>query len=314
MISEKNFLKTVSCTGKISSAREQIKKNILQEFKRLLGLKQKPDYHLGIAFSGGSARGYAHVGVLQALSEHGVEPDIISGTSMGAIVGVLYAAGYRPGEIKEILLKESFSKVTGFSCRRMGLFQMEKLKTVIKDYIPEDDFASLKKPFFLGLSNLNTACGEIRSSGSIYDYLIASCSVPGMFAPMVLEDSFLVDGGLLCNLPASAIRDKCRYLIGSHVNFPGKKEGFTGPRAIMERSINLGITQNAKPQMELCDFVIDPPAMQHYTLFDFKKIEEIIQVGYEYTTGMINSGELPVEKLTSGKRPQAETGTALRTS
>lgn len=216
---------------------------------------------------------------------------------MGAVVGILYAAGFEPIEIQEILIRESFSKVTGFSWQRTGLFKMEKLKLVLKKYLPEDDFSGLKKPFYLGLSNLSEAQEEIRNSGPIYDYLIASCSVPGFFAPVVIAEEYYVDGGLMCNLPASAIREKCRYLIGSHVNFSGKKTAFTGPKGIMERAVNIGINQNAKPQMELCDFVIDPPKMQDYSLFEFSKIEEIIEVGFTYTQEMIAAGKIPVQKL-----------------
>lgn len=270
---------------------------VIKDLKNLLPFRKKYSYQLGITLSGGSARGYAHVGVLQALHEHGIEPGIISGTSMGAIVGVLYAAGYSPEEIKKILIKETFSKMTGFSWRRTGLYKLEKMKVALKKYIPEDDFSTLKKPFYLGLSNLNEACGVTRSSGSLFDYLIASCSVPGFFAPIVLEEVSWVDGGLMCNLPASSIREECKFLIGSHVNFPGRKSNFTGPKGIMERSINLGITQNIKPEKELCDFFIEPPKMQNYSLFDFRKIEDIMVIGYEYTLEMIESGKIPVNKL-----------------
>ena len=262
--------------------------------------KKKYEYKVGLTLSGGSARGYAHVGVLEALHEHGIEPQIISGTSMGAVVGALYAAGYSPGEIKKILTEETFSKMTGFSWRRTGLYKLEKMKVALQKYIKEDDFSVLKKPFYLSLSNLNEACGEMRNSGPLFDYIIASCSVPGVFAPIVLDKVNFVDGGLLCNLPASAIREKCKYLIGSHVNFAGQRSTFAGPRSIMERAINLGITQNSKPEMELCDFLIDPPQMQNYTLLDFSKIQEIIKIGYDHTMKMIENGELPVKKLRAG--------------
>lgn len=235
--------------------------------------------------------------MLKALAEHGVEPEIISGTSMGALVGVLYAAGYSPEEIQEILIKEPVSKVTGFSWQRTGLLKMEKLGTVIKRYVPEDDFASLQKPFYLVVTNLNTAKMEIRSSGPLYDYLIATSSAPAAFTPRVIDGTSYVDGGLLCNLPASVISSKCRILIGSHVNYPGNRKSLTGTKEILERVVNLGITQNAKPEMELCDYLIDPPEMQKYSLFDFSKIEEIIEVGYKHTLEMINNGQLPVGKL-----------------
>lgn len=267
-------------------------------FSNLFSFGSSYEHRVGIVLSGGSARGYAHIGVLKALEEAGIKPSIISGTSMGAIVGVLYAAGYSPGGIKKILVEETFSKMTGFSWRRTGLYKLEKMKLALGKYITKDDFSALKKPFYLGLSNLNEASREVRKEGPLFDFLIASCSVPGFFAPIVLENVNYVDGGLMCNLPASAIRDKCKYLIGSHVNFPGKKDLFTGPKGILERSINLGITQNTKPEMELCDFLVDPPEMQNYSLFDFGKIEEIIEVGYRHTKKMLDTGDLPVGRLT----------------
>ncbi len=218
---------------------------------------------------------------------------------MGALVGVLYAAGYSPEEIREILIKEPVSKVTGFSWQKTGLLKMEKLGPVIKRYVPEDDFSALQKPFYLAVSNLNTGEMETRSSGPLYKYLIASSSAPGAFAPMVIEGTSYVDGGLLCNLPASVIRSKCSILIGSHVNYPGKRNSLTGTKEILERVVNLGITQNAKPEMKLCDYLLDPPKMQNYTLFDFSKIEAIIEVGYEHTLMMISDGRLPVGKFLS---------------
>ena len=272
------------------------------KFSDIFPFSKTYEYKVGISLSGGSARGYAHVGVLKALHEHGVEPQIISGTSMGAVVGALYAAGYSPGGIKKILIEETFSKMTGFSWRRTGIYKLEKMKVALQKYIAKDEFSGLKKPFYLALSNLNKACGEMRHEGPLFDYIIASCSVPGFFAPILLNGINYVDGGLYSNLPASAIRQKCKYLIGSHVNFPGEKDNFPGPRSIMERAVNLGITQNCKPEMELCDFLIDPPQMQNYTLFDFSKIEEIIQVGYDHTIAMIESGELPVKKLRTRKQ------------
>ena len=237
------------------------------------------------------------MGVLKALLENQIEPQIISGTSMGAVVGVLYAAGFSPLEIEKILSEESFSKVTGFAWQRTGLLKMEKLKLVLKKYISEDNFSELKRPFYLGLANLNEGRTETRNSGPLFDYLVASCSVPGVFAPVSIDGELYVDGGLLCNLPASAIREKCRILIGSHVNFPGNKQNLSGPRGIVERAINIGITQNARPQMELCDYLIDPPEMQDYSLFEFSKMKQIIDAGYKHTIKMMETGELPVDRL-----------------
>lgn len=249
-------------------------------------------YKIGITFSGGAARGYTHIGILKALVEHGIEPEIISGTSMGAVVGVFYAAGYDPEQIQEILTGKPVLSVMGFSWERNGVLQMEKLRDVLKEKLAGDDFSHLQKPFHLLLTDLNKGEKEVRSSGPLYEYIIASCSVPVIFAPKIINGIHYVDGGLLCNLPASAIRDHCKILIGSHVNFPGVEKNITGIKEILERAVNLAITQNVKPEMELCDYLIDPPAMQHFSLVGFGKAEELIQAGYDHTKEMIRSGDL----------------------
>ncbi len=79
---------------------------------------------------------------------------------MGSVVGALYAAGYSPGGIKKILSEETFSKMTGISWTRTGLYKLEKMKLALQKYITEDDFSELKKPFYLALSNLNKGRGE----------------------------------------------------------------------------------------------------------------------------------------------------------
>ncbi len=258
---------------------------------------KEPKYKLGIALSGGSARGYAHIGILKALVENGIEPEIISGTSMGAVVGVLYAAGYTPMDIHKILTHKPVFRVLGLSWKREGALKMDKLREVLKDNLREDDFSVLKKPFWVGITNLNKARKEFRSSGPLFDYILASTSAPIIFAPRIIDGINYADGGLLCNLPASAIRKHCRFLLGAHVNYPGTVESINGVTEMLERTVLLAINQNAKPEMELCDHLIDPPEMQHYSLFDFKKAEELIEVGYEHTMEKIRSGELPAEDL-----------------
>ena len=254
-------------------------------------------YELGITFSGGAARSYAQVGMLKALVEHGIEPQIISGTSMGAIVGALYAAGHSPEAIEKILVKKSIVRLMKFSWKKQGLMKLEKLKKELPKYIPEDDFSALDKPLYIGVSNLNEARKEFFHSGTLYDKLIASCSAPGFFAPKVIDGTSYVDGGLMCNLPASAIRDKCKVLIGAHVNYPGRVKKIKKLKDYSERIFILGINQNIKPEMELCDYWIDPPQMQNFSLLDFDKAKSLVKEGYRFTIEMVKEGRLPAEKL-----------------
>lgn len=90
----------------------------------------------------------------------------------------------------------------------------------------------------------------------------------------------------MCNMPGSAIREKCKTLIGAHVNYPGTRKSFKA-RELPERIFVLGINQNVKPEIAICDYLIDPPGMQNFSMLDFSS-------GYEYTLKMIEDGKLKV--------------------
>jgi len=256
-----------------------------------------PKKGLGIALSGGSARGFAHIGVLKALEEHGVEPQIIAGTSMGALVGVLYAAGLKLNEIKEMVNKEPIINMVRPAWGKMGLFKVTEIRKILEKHIDKDDFSVLKMPFCLMVSNINKGEKEIIREGALFDYVLASCAVPVIFAPQIINNTTYIDGGLYDNLPASAIRDYCHTLIGVHVNYLGSLESFHSITEIAERTFSLSIKENVKPSMKLCDHVIDPPKMKNFSLWDFDKADEIIDTGYDYTLKMIEAGELPIEQL-----------------
>lgn len=241
----------------------------------------------GIALSGGGARGIAHIGVLQALKEFGIKPQVVSGTSMGAIVGVFYAAGYSPKEMLKILVKRKFHKMINWHRPFSGLIDMGQVQKVMADMIGEDDFSSLKMPFYCAVTNLNSGLEEIKSEGKLFQWVIASASIPVVFEPQIIDGQTYVDGGLLNNLPAMSIREKCQVLIGVHVNHNGPEEEVNGLKAIAERAFRLGIAQNVEDSKKICDFVIEPPEAREFSTFAFNKAEEIYQVGYDVTVRQI---------------------------
>ncbi|MGC9352943.1 MAG: patatin-like phospholipase family protein [Mariniphaga sp.] len=241
----------------------------------------------GIALSGGGARGIAHIGVLQALEEFEIKPKVVSGTSMGAIVGVFYAAGISPKEMLEILVERKFHKMINWHRPFSGLIDIGQVQKVMADMIGEDDFSSLKMPFYCAVTNLNTGLEEIKSEGKLFQWVMASASIPVVFEPQTIDGQTYVDGGLLNNLPAEAIRDKCQVLIGVHVNHNGPEEEVKGLKTIAERAFRLGIAQNVEDSKKICDFVIEPPEAREFSTFNFNKAKEIYQVGYDATVKQI---------------------------
>lgn len=245
-------------------------------------VKPKP-YKFGIALSGGGARGIVHIGVLEALHKYGIRPEIISGASAGALVGAFYASGMEPLEILQLVKSNKMTKMFTWQLPSHGLIDIKKIRSLFENNIGTDDFSSLKKPFYCSVVNLNSGQSEIKSEGKLFQWVLASASIPVIFEPQIIDGITYVDGGLLNNLPVDCIRDQCRILIGVHVNHNGPEENISGIKAIAERTFRLAIGQNVSGSLSKCDFVIDPPETRLFNTFDFKKADEIFQIGFEET-------------------------------
>lgn len=243
---------------------------------------QKP-FKFGISLSGGGARGILHLGVLEALEKYGILPEIISGTSMGALVGVFYASGMKPLEILDLVKLSKLHRMINWKLPANGLLDLKKARSILEKNIPEDDFACLKIPFYCTVSNLNSGLTETKSSGKLFQWVLASASIPVIFEPQIIDGKTYVDGGLFNNLPVDCIRDQCRFLIGVHVNRNNPEENITGLQAIAERTFRLVFAQNVQESMALCDFVIDPPQTRLFNTFDFGKANEIFKIGFDET-------------------------------
>jgi NTE family protein len=238
-------------------------------------------YKFGIALSGGGARGIVHIGVLEALHKYGIRPEIISGASAGALVGAFYASGMEPLEILELVKANKLVKMFKWQLPSGGLIDIKKMLSLLEENISSDDFSSLKKPLYCSVVNLNSGHSEIKSEGKLFQWVLASASIPIIFEPQIIDGITYVDGGLLNNLPVDCIRDKCQILIGVHVNHNGPEENISGLKAIAERTFRLAMGQNVRDSLAKCDFVIDPPETRKYNTFDFKKADEIFKIGFE---------------------------------
>jgi NTE family protein len=247
-------------------------------------MEEKPTkYKFGIALSGGGARGILHIGVLDALKKYGIHPEIISGTSMGALVGVFYASGMEPLQILELVKSGKLHRMINWRLSPNGLLDLKKALPILEKHIAADDFSCLKKPFFCTVTNLNSGLTEIKSSGKLFQWVLASASVPVIFEPQIIDGKTYVDGGLFENLPARCIRDFCSFLIGVHVNRNEAEENIQGVKAIAERTFRLVFAKNVVESFALCDFIIDPPQTRLFDTFDFGKADEIYRIGFAET-------------------------------
>ena len=254
---------------------------------------------VGISLSGGGARGIAHIGVLAALKKYGIHPEIISGTSMGAIVGVLYASGYEPEQILDLIKLRRLHKVISWAFPSGGLLDLDKVEEVLREHLPNDRFSALKKKFYCAVTNLNSGESELISSGKLIDFVLASASIPIVFQPRIIDGKSYVDGGLLNNLPVEPLLNDADIIIGVHVNHNEEMKEVSGMKTIAERSFRLAIGKNVSEKFSLCDFVIDPPQIRKFSTFDFSKADEIYQIGFDETEHRILDffDQLDLEKV-----------------
>ena len=243
------------------------------------------EHKIGIALSGGGAKGIAHIGVIRALLENGIEPTIVSGTSAGSIIGSLYAAGVSTDNMEKLIADSSIMKIFRVvGIPGSGLVKLDYLKERLAEFIPEDSFESLNFPLFVCATNLNQGKAVYFSAGTIFDKVVASCSVPWLFKPIEIDGQMYVDGGITNNMPASILRDKCDILIGSnvkpkvHVQSNKDLDTFMG---ITQRVVDLSLWTNSKPNIKLLDVYIAPEKVNDFSFFSMTKVKELCEIGYE---------------------------------
>lgn len=168
---------------------------------------------IGLAIGSGSARGLSAIGVLKILDKHKIPIDFVAGTSIGAIVGALYASGLSASEIEEILTKTNFKKLVDFTLPQKGLVSGEKLERFLRKLFRDKDFIDLKIPLSVIATDLNTGEMIEFNKGDLTNAVRASLSIPGIFHPVEMQNMFLVDGGLINPLPVDIVKKNAKKVI-----------------------------------------------------------------------------------------------------
>lgn len=246
------------------------------------GKEVNRQYRLGVALSGGGARGFAHAGALMAIEEAGLKPDVIAGVSAGSVVAVLYAAGVKPQEIPQLFAESGFSNFARLSLRKGGIFNPARFREfILRRIAPARRLEELKMPVFLGVTDFDNAQPVEFHSGEIGPRMIASCSIPLVFPPVEIDGTHYVDGGVMRNHPAWIIRDKCQFLIGVNCSpMPGNPEPADSFLGVTMRTYHIMLRSNQFKDMAICDLSIETPELSRYKVFDLKNITSVFTSGY----------------------------------
>ncbi|WP_221394170.1 patatin-like phospholipase family protein [Dyadobacter sp. NIV53] len=242
---------------------------------------------IGLVLSGGGARGISHIGAVKALMEQGITVNVISGTSAGAFIGALLAYGYSPDDILEIFLKTYFSGYLRFGFSMGGLLRIDRAEEILKKYIPENTFEALKIPLAVTATDINAGEEICFRTGELAKPVLASCCLPGLFKPIIFEGRELVDGAIFNNLPVAAIEKEVDFMIGIHCNPIMLQKSSAHMHSITYRSFRLAMRGKAKVSLDQCDLLIEAPELGDFNTFDFRKTQQLFDIGYKYTKELL---------------------------
>jgi NTE family protein len=240
---------------------------------------------IGLALGGGGAKGLCHIAFLKALDEMGLRPSVIAGTSIGAIIGGFYAAGVSGAQMEEILRKvrvSDINKMVDFSSPLAPAFLKGKgVERFFHKHIPAQKFQDLRIPLKVVATDFWRRKEIVFESGDIIPAIRASMSIPGLFNPVKIGDTVLVDGGAVNPLPYDIIRKECDILIAIDVSgaktpperdlIPSFIESIICTFQIMQRSIVENKMRLSKPDIYI------KPELKNIRVLEFYRYAEIMQ-------------------------------------
>lgn len=247
-----------------------------KEFK----FKRRKDVKIGLALSGGAARGVGHIGVIKAFEELGIDFDIIAGTSAGSFVGALYAYGWDSAKMIDAL-----GTLKTKDIRKSNWFILPSSTDTLIDTVDklmggQKVFSDLKKRFVAVATNLKTG-KEVRiESGSVSRAIASSCAVPGAFKPVKWDDKLLCDGGLVNSVPVNVCRELgADYVIAVDVNISrGDGREINGIGDLLNSTIGIMLKSNATSYLDLADFVL-APELKSFKSAKLENAEDMIREG-----------------------------------
>ena len=244
-----------------------------------------PRPKVALVLGGGAARGFAHVGVIRILEQERIPVDLIVGTSVGSLIGAIYASDRNSFELEWTafsLEKDQFFDYGIFNAfTGMGPAKGEKLEEFMKGKVAAKDFDQLKIPFAAVATDLNRGTRVVLDRGPVARAVRASCSIPGIFEPVKHQDKLLVDGGVVDNIPIDVAREKGADVVIA-VDISGHITNFdiTNVVDVVFQATNIMFNENVKSRKKDADVLIRP-RVGDVGMLDFTQKKRCMQAGMD---------------------------------
>ena len=242
---------------------------------------------IGLALGGGAARGFAHIGVIKALEANGIKPDLVVGTSAGSVIAALYASGYRGTELNRIALTLDEAAITDwalpFSGKFGGMIKGDALQSMVNRLVKNQSIENTPIPLGIVATDLKTGQGVLFQRGDMGQAVRASCSIPGIFQPTIINGHEYVDGGLVSPVPVRyASQMGADFIIAVNISTEPSSQDSSGTVGIILQTTSIMGQSINQFELERAQVVIRPE-LKGMRGTDFKSRNNAILAGEEAT-------------------------------
>ncbi len=235
---------------------------------------------IGLALGAGGARGFAHIGVLQTLEEHGIEIHCLAGSSMGALIGSLYAVGHSPERMRKFINHFPHKYWMDYKVSKMGLMAGDKVKELVRLLTKDKRIEEADKPLAIVATQLEKGERAVFRTGSIAEAVRASISIPGIFEPAVIDGQYYIDGAVIDRIPVSILKEmEADLIIAVDVSFLETEfHPVTSMFDVIAKTIDIMEREILRYRILEADVLIRPN-VGSYSSTMYDKAEEMIQEG-----------------------------------
>lgn len=225
----------------------------------------------------------AHIGLIKAMQERGLEANKIAGSSVGALIGALYANGNSTDEMLQFFKETPLFQYSFFAFGKPGLINTERYVPILKKLFQEDSFSILKKPLFVVATDMQNGMERLFYEGELIRPLLASAALSPVFSPVLIDDVLYADGGIMNNFPKEYVDKDCNFIIGSNVSIAGKLQhkDLRNSIQLASRITGLMVYASSHEKLMQCDLQLEPQELEHIGVLDKKGIEKAYTIGYD---------------------------------
>ncbi len=238
----------------------------------------------GLILSGGGVRGMAHIGILEVLKEYELQPHWVSGSSVGALIGALYAQDASSKEMLAFFKNTPLFRYSFFSLSKPGLLNTDRYFDLFKAQWPENSFESLRRPLYVAATDLLNGDVVYFHEGELIPALLASAALPPIFSPVQIGNGLYADGGIMDNFPRSPLEEHTDFLVGSNVSSieTVEKKAISSSFQLTNRTTSLMLYAINKERIIKSDLLFEPLHLEKINVLDKAGIEKAYQIGKDY--------------------------------